>query len=120
MRRSFALLLLFGIGCGTESAPDTNAAQEFVRRVNRFAEPDLVEDPEYADIPNIPMKGEGTWDPAKPAACGVRVKFHWRDEKRTTHDDWVVWVTSDHKAIGWTDRAGGDNWRAFVQSFAKP
>jgi len=119
MRRSFALVLLFGIGCGTTSKPDTDAAREFLRRLNMYAENVVVEEPEYAAIPNIPKKGVRSSPPDRPAACGVRVKFLYRDGGRTTHDDWVVWVTSDHKAIDWSGNAEGDNWRPYVRSFAK-
>jgi hypothetical protein len=121
MRRSLALLCLFGIGCGNSSAPDTDAAQEFVR--SRYANVetllDVDQSPEYATIPNIPTKRVGSASQVRPAACGVRVRFHWRDGSRTTHDDWVVWVTDDHKAIGWSGNADGDNWRRYVRSFAK-
>jgi hypothetical protein len=80
---------------------------------------DLVDEPEYATIPKIPKRNPKNPAPDRSAACGVRVKFTWRDGSRTTHDDWVVWVTSDHKAVGWTDAHGGDNWRRYVQSFAE-
>jgi hypothetical protein len=119
MRQSFALLFLFVIGCGTTSKPDTDAAREFLRRCNAYAENVLVEEPEYAVIPNIPKRGVGNSRPDRPAACGVRVRFSYRDGSRTTRDDWVIWVTSDHKAIDWSGNADGDNWRGYVRSFAK-
>jgi hypothetical protein len=50
----------------------------------------------------------------------VRVRFTWKDENRTTHDDMVVWVSGDHKAVGWSNNPNGDRWRQFVQSVAKP
>jgi hypothetical protein len=115
MRRSFVLVCLVGIGCGTASQPDTDAAREFVRNLYSNVETvlDVDEEPEYAAIANIPTRRAGS------AACGVRVKFLWRDGNRTTHDDWVVWVTSDHKAIDWSSNAGGDNWRQYVRSVAE-
>jgi hypothetical protein len=119
MRRSFALVFLFGIGCGTASNPDTVAAREFVRSLYSSADTVLVEGPEYAAIPKIPKKAVGSSPPDRPAACGVRVRFRHRDGDRTTSDDWVVWVTSDHKAIDWSGNPDGDNWRQFVRSFAK-
>jgi len=120
MRRSFALVFLFGIGCGTASNPDTVAAREFVRSLYPSADTVLVEEPEYAAIPKIPKKGVGSSPLDRPAACcGVRVRFRNRDGDRTRSDDWVVWVTSDQKAIDWSGNPDGDNWRQFVRSFAK-
>jgi hypothetical protein len=115
MRRSFALVCLFGIGCGNASQPDTDAAREFVRTFYSNVETVLDGDPEpeYAAIPSIPTKRAGS------ASCGVRVKFLWRDGSRTTHDDWVIWVTSDHKAIDWSSNVDGDNWRQYVRSVAE-
>jgi hypothetical protein len=123
MRRSFALVFLFGIGCGTASNPDTLAAREHVRSF--YSSPAITlditlnEEPEYAAIPKIPKKGVGSSPADRPAACGVRVRFRHRDGGRTTSDDWVVWVTSDHKAIDWSGNPDGDNWRQYVRSFAK-
>jgi hypothetical protein len=119
MRRSFSLVLLFGIGCGTAAEPDTVAARELVRSLYTSADIVLDEEPEYAAIPKIPKKGVGSSPPDRPVACGVRVRFTYRDGGRTTRDDWVVWVTSDHKAIDWSGNLGGDNWRRYVRSFAK-
>jgi hypothetical protein len=120
MRRSFALVFLFVVGCGTATNPDMVAARELVRSLYSSVDPVLVVDgPEYAAIPKIPKKGAGKSPADRPAACGVRVKFVWQDGGRTTHDDWVVWVTSDHKAIDWSGNADGDNWRQYVRSFAK-
>ncbi len=119
MRRSFALVFLFGIGCGTASNPDTVAAREFVRSLYPSADTVLVEEPEYAAIPKIPKKGVGSSPADRPAACGVQVRFRHRDGGRNTSDDWVVWVTSDHKAIAWSGNPDGDNWRQYVRSFAK-
>ena len=122
MRRFLALGLLFTAGCGTETKLDTDAAREFVRR--SYSNPaisleiTLDEEPEYANLPKIPRGSNGTLSD-KSAACGVRVRFTWRDEGRTTHDDWVVWVTSDHKAIDWVGNPERDNWRKYVRSFAK-
>jgi hypothetical protein len=123
MRRLFALVFLFGIGCGTASKSDTDAAREFVRSF--YSSPaitfdtTLVEGPEYATIPKIPRDHFATSVPDRSAACGVRVRFTYRDGNRTTHDDWVVWVTSDHKAVGWSGNPDGDHWRRYVRSFAK-
>jgi hypothetical protein len=122
MRRFFAVVLLFGIGCSSSSKSDTVAARDLVQSL--YANADsftflTVEGPEYAAIPKIPKHGVGSTTPDRPAACGVRVKFRWRNDSRTTTDDWVVWVTSDHKAIDWSGNADGDNWRRFVRSFAK-
>jgi|SRR5579864_981272 len=121
MRRSFALVLLFGIGCGSATNPDSVAAREYVRSLysNVETEVDVVGEPEYASIPKIPVRGIGIAPADRPAACGVRVKFLYRDGGRTTHDDFVIWVTSDHKAISWSSNADGDNWRQYVRSFAK-
>jgi hypothetical protein len=122
MRRSVALFLLFVVGCGTSSKPDTDAAREKVRSF--YSSPaisldiTLNEEPEYAAIPKIPRDHLARSVPDRSAACGVRVRFTWRDGNRTTHDDWVVWVTSDHKAVGWSGNPAGDNWRQFVRSFA--
>ena len=123
MRRSVALLLLFVVGCGTSSEPDTDAAREHVRSF--YSSPAITlditlnEEPEYATIPKIPRDHLANSVPDRSAACGVRVWFTWRDGNRTTHDDWVVWVTSDHKAVGWSGNPGGDKWRQYVQSVAK-
>ena len=110
MRRSFALVFLFVIGCGDGSKPDSDAARAFLRRLNIYAENVIVDEPEYAAIPKIPRRDAGTSAPDRAAACGVRIKFLYRDGSRTTHDDWIVWVTSDHKAIGFTGNGEGDNW----------
>ena len=114
MRRSILFAFLLVAGCDTGPNPDTVAARELVRSLYLNVDTTFVavEEPEYATIPKIPKKGVA-------AACGVRVKFEWRDGSRTTHDDWVVWVTSDHKAIDWSGNPVGDNWRQWVQSFAK-
>jgi hypothetical protein len=96
MRRSVALLLLFMVGCGTSFKPDTDAAREHVRSF--YSSPainldiTLNEEPEYATIPKIPRDHLANSVPDRSAACGVRVRFTWRDGTRTTHDDWVVWV----------------------------
>jgi hypothetical protein len=121
MRRLFAVVLLFGIGCGSGSNPDTVAARGLVQSLYENADSLslTVEEPEYAAIPKIPKKGVGSSPADRPAACGVRVKFRWRNGGRTTTDDWVVWVTSDHKAIDWSGNADGDDWRRYVRSFAK-
>ena len=123
MRRSVALLLLFVVGCGTSSNPDTDAAREHVRSF--YSSPAITlditlnEEPEYATIPKIPRDHLANSVPDRSAACGVRVRFTWRDGNRTTHDDWVVWVTSDHKAVGWSGNPDGDKWRQYVRSVAE-
>ncbi|HEV3165997.1 MAG TPA: hypothetical protein VGZ22_18360 [Isosphaeraceae bacterium] len=123
MRRSVALFLLVVVGCGSSSKPDTDAAREYVRSF--YSNPAIAlditinEEPEYANIPKLPRKFLGKSAPDTSAACGVRVRFTWRDENRTTHDNWVVWVTSDHKAVGWSGNPDGDNWRQAVRSLAK-
>jgi len=109
----YALVFLFGIGCGTAPNADTLAARELLRSLNKYAEIVLVEGPEYATIPKIPKP------PDRSAACGVRIRFRWQDGGRTTNDDWVIWVTSDHKAIDWSGNPNGDNWREYVRSFAR-
>jgi hypothetical protein len=122
MRKSIALVFLFLVGCGSDTKPDTDAAREFLQR--QFSNPaiildiTLVEEPEYAAIPKI-SRGRSAKLGDKPAACGVRVRFTWRDEGRTTHEDWIVWVDSDHKAIDWCGNPERDNWRKYVQSLAK-
>jgi hypothetical protein len=118
-----ACVALSVAGCGSTSKPDTDAAREFVRTVysNPAIDVDvtLVEEPEYAAIPKIPRERLASSVPDRSAACGVRVRFSWRDENRTTHDDMVVWVTSDHKAVGWSSNPDRDNWRQYVRSVAK-
>jgi hypothetical protein len=123
MRHSIALVFLFVVGCGTASKPDTDAAREFVRSF--YSSPAITlditldEEPEYATIPKIPRDHLASWAPDKSAACGVRVRFTWRDENRTTHDEMLVWVTREHKAAGWSRNPDGDKWRHYVRSFAK-
>lgn len=123
LRPFISFLFLFVFGCGTSSKPDTDAARGFVRSF--YSNPaisfdfDAVDEPEYAVIPKIPRDHLATSAPDRSAACGVRVKFTWRDGSRTTHDDCVVWVASDHKAVGWSRNPNGDKWRQFVQSVAK-
>jgi hypothetical protein len=126
MRRSIAFVCfasLLVVGCGTSSQPDTDAAREYIQSC--YSNPaisldiTLDEEPEYAAIPKIPRDRLVKSAPDRSAACGVRVRFTWRDENRTTHDDWVVWVASDHKAVGWTRNPDRDKWRSYVRSFAK-
>src|SRR5947209_12960885 len=123
MRRSSVLVSLFVVGCATSSKPDMEAAREFVRSF--YSSPaitldiSLDEEPEYATIPKIPRDHLASSVPDRSAACGVRVRFTWRDGSRTTRDDWVVWVASDHKAVGWSGNADGDKWRQYVRSVAK-
>jgi hypothetical protein len=113
------LVCLFAIGCGSKSAADTESAQELVRSLNHNTEFVLVEGPEYVNIPKIPKHGPGDRRPDRGAVCGVRIRFISRDEGRTTRDDWVVWVTGEHKAIDWASNGEGDNWRQYVRSLAK-
>jgi hypothetical protein len=126
VRRAIVLVFLaflFVTGCGRSSKPDTDAARAFVRRYYSSShisfEFDLVEGPEYATIPRIPRDLIESGYPDKPADGGVRVRFTWREENRTTHDDVIVWLSSDHKAVGWSRNPRGDRWRQFVQSIAK-
>jgi hypothetical protein len=120
MRRSIALVFLFLAGCAASTEPDTDAARAYVR--SGYSNVDIVldvEEPEYATIPKIPRDHLASSVPDRSAACGVRVRFTWRDGNRTTHDDWVVWVTSDHKAVGWSGNPDRDKWRQYVRSVAK-
>jgi hypothetical protein len=119
MRQPIALVCLFLTGCGTASKSDTSAARELVQRFYPATDTVNVEGPEYANIPKIPKIGGVGSSTDRSAACGVRVRFRYRDGGRTTRDDWVVWVTSNHKAIDWSGNADGDNWRQYVRSFAK-
>src|SRR5712671_5231170 len=106
MRRLIALSVLvlpLLASCGTTSNLDIAAAREFVKR--HYSNPDIslnitrVEQPEYATVPKIPRDHIAEGFPDRSAACGVRVWFAWRDGRSTTHDDWLVWVSSDHKAV---------------------
>jgi hypothetical protein len=118
-----SLVSLFAAGCGRSSKPDTDAARAFVQ--SYYSSPhisfqfDLVEGPEYATIPRIPRDLITPGFPDKSADGGVRVRFTWKEENRTTHDDVIVWVSSDHKAIGWSRNPNRDDWRQFVRSLAK-
>src|SRR5688572_15061556 len=118
MRRSLALMFLFLAGCGPAIQADLEAAKERVRKsysashiTRQF---DLVEGPEYADIPRIPRDDLAPSAADRAAACGVRVKFTYRYDNTTVKDDWVVWVSNEHKAVGWSGNPSGDNWRQFV------
>ena len=115
-------------GCGNAKSAatqrsDTKAAREYVR--DCYSNPRValqitqVEGPEYAAIGKIPRDHIARGYPDRSADCGVRVRFDWHNGNTTTHDDWVVWVGSDHKAVGFSGNAGGDKWRQFVQSAAK-
>jgi hypothetical protein len=128
MRRSIApvCLLFLGTflvaGCRSPKA-DIEAGREYVRHwycafhitLDFFA----TEAPEYADIPKIPRDHLAIWAADRSAACGVRVQFIWRTGNSTTQDDWIVWVSSEHKAVGWSGNPRGDDWRQFVKSVAK-
>jgi hypothetical protein len=124
MQRSIALgslVLLFASGCGTSPRLDTEAAREYVERSysNGAIDITLDQSPEYAPIARIPRDHIAKGYPDRAAACGVRAKFIYKDDHGTRRDDWVVWVSSDHKAVGWSGNANKDNWRQFVQSAAK-
>jgi len=125
MRRLIALVFLFALlatGCGTSSQQDITAAKEYVRSLYSRSDItftfDKVEGPEYAAVARIPWGTSGR-RVDKSAACAVRVWFTWHEEGRTTHDHSIVWVTSDHKAIGWGGDPNGQDWRKYVQSLAK-
>ena len=124
MRRLIALLLLlvpFLCGCGS-AAQDVAAAKQFV--AGFYSNPaidfkvDKVEGPEYAMVQRIPRDHLGKDHPDSSAACAVRVWFTWRDGERTTHDSWIVWVSKDHKGVGFSDPSR-DEWRNLVKSVAK-
>src|SRR5438874_1707148 len=126
MRRFIALVVLcvlFVSGCGTAAKPDIEAARTFVR--SRYSNPGIaldingVEGPEYATVPKIPRDHLADGYPDRSAVGAVRVRFTWRDGNSTTHDDCVVWVSSEHKGVGWSSNADGDKWRQFVRSVAK-
>ncbi len=121
MRQSIVFVFFFVAGCGSgvNSKPDIDAARGFLKSLNRYADIDLIEEPEYAIISKTPPGHNVNWPNGRDAACGVRIKFTARDGNRTTHDDWVIWVTSDHTAIDWVGNANGDKWRQYVRSFAK-
>lgn len=120
---SLAILISLTVaGCGTGSRLDIEAAREEVRHFycasHVTLDYDLIEGPEYAEISKIPRDHLASWAADRSAACGVRVKFTWRTGNWTTHDDWVVWVSSEHKGVGYSPNPLGDNWRQFVQSVA--
>jgi hypothetical protein len=119
MRRSLTLALLFVAGCEPGPNPDTISAREFVRRQYRNVEisPLEVEEPEYATITKV--EGRKVWLANTPAACGVRVRYSWSDGRRTTHVDWVVWVTRGHQAFNYNDNPSGDKWRQYVRACAR-
>jgi hypothetical protein len=120
MKKGIAFVFLCVAGCGSGSNPDTAAVEKYIR--NSHANVELVkievEDPEYGTFSKVP-DSHRTKPADKPAACGVRVRFHWKDGSRTTHDDRVVWVTSDHQPVDWSGNPEGDNWRKYVRSLAK-
>jgi len=123
MRRSFVLIALFAAGCGSAPNVDTSkvdidAARALVLKMNRNVEFLLVDGPEYAAIPKV-TRGRSATLADKSAACGVRIRFREHDENRTVTDDWIVWVTGDHKAVDWLGNPEGDSWREYVRSLAK-
>jgi len=124
MRQPIVLLLLlvpFLCGCGS-AAKDVAAAREFVKGL--YSNPaidfkvDKVEGPEYANVARIPRDQIAQGYPDRSAACAVRVWFTWRDGRSTVHDSWIVWVSKDHKAVGFSNPSR-DEWRNFVKSVAK-
>jgi hypothetical protein len=125
MRRPLVVVFRFVTGCGTETTSklDAAAARELVRKF--YSSPSITldltldEEPEYAAIPKIPRDHLAKGVPDRSAACGVRVRLRHQDGGRTTRDDWIVWVTSDHQAVGWSRNPGRDNWRPYVRSVAK-
>jgi hypothetical protein len=119
MRRLFIFVILLASGCGTSPNPDADAARGLVRGLHPDAEIDLVDGPEYTAVPKIPKHGPGDTSPDRPAAGGVRVRFLYRDGDRTTRDDWMIWVSGDHKAIDWSGNPDGDDWRRYLRSLAK-
>jgi hypothetical protein len=126
MRRTLLLACLFLAGCWTTSTKklDTAAAREFVRGIYSnpaiHLEMNVDDEPEYVTVAKIPRERLGASVPDRSAACAVRVRFSWRDENRATHDDMIVWVNSEHKAVGWSSNTKGDKWREHVRSLAKP
>ena len=123
MRRWIALVLLLVVGCGTASKSDKEAAREFVHSF--YSAPGITvemttdEEPEYATFPKIPRDHLAREVPDRSAASAVHVRFTWREENRTTHDDMLVWVDSNHKAVGWSMNPQGDRWRSYVRSYAQ-
>ncbi len=124
MRRLSTLLLLivpFACGCGT-AAQDVAAAKQFVKGF--YSNPGIVfqvdktEGPEYAKIERIPRDQIAKGYPDRSAACAVRVWFTWRDGGRTTHDSWIVWVSKDHKGVGYSNPKT-EPLRQYVKSVAK-
>src|SRR5213593_1801942 len=114
------LLLPFVVGCGS-AAKDVAAGRAYVKTF--YSNPaidfkvDKVEGPEYAKVDNIPRDHIASGYPDRSAACGVRVWFTWRDGGSTTHDCWIVWVSKDHKGVGFSNPSG-DEWRKYVRSLA--
>jgi hypothetical protein len=124
MQRLTVLVFLFALfvsGCG--KSKDIAAAKEFVHHF--YTNPDIdfvinrVDGPEYARVPKIPRDHIAPGYPDRSAACAARVWFAWRDGRSTSRADMLVWVGSDHKAVGWSTNPDGDNWRKYVRSFAK-
>jgi len=112
--------LLFLAGCSASARQDVAVAREYVQSFytdRGTCEITRVERPEYVAVTQIPWGGSGTMKD-RSAACAVRVSFTWQFEDRTTRDTWLVWVSSDHQAVGWGGTVGGD-WRKYVRSMAK-
>lgn len=121
MRQSTALLVLFFAGCSAAPNADTDAAREFILRMYPNTEFLLVEGPEYANVPQFPIGSSSDKMSDKPAICAVRIRYRAQlEEGRRMTDDTLVWIGSDHKALNWSGKGGsGEDWRRYVQSFAK-
>ena len=120
MKRYFAVVFLFVVGCGANA--DTTAAEKYIRSTHANVDVlqiDKLEGPEYVTLSKVPDSHRSKKSNDKPAACGVRVRFTWKDGSRTTHDDRVVWVSSEHQTVDWSGNPEGDNWRNYVRSLAK-
>ena len=121
MRRSIAVVVFFFVGCSGPNA-DTAAVEKYLRSTHANADVfqiDKLEGPEYVAGVKVPDSHRSKKSDNKPAACGVRVRFTWKDGSRTTHDNQIVWVSSDHEVVDWSGNPEGDNWRNYVRSLAK-
>ena len=121
-RLILALFLFVPLLAGCGKTKDVAAAKEFVHHF--YTNPDIifeinrVDGPEYVEVPKIPRDHIAKGYPDKSAACAARVWFTWREGKSTSRADMLVWVGSDHKAVGWSINPDGDNWRKYVHSLA--
>src|SRR5579863_10733924 len=123
MRRASVVVFLglvfpFVVGCELDTGPnpDVVAAGEFVRKMYSNVWSNVIPQayPEYANIPTIPRDHLAKDAADRSAACGVRVLFEWRDQNRFTTDDWIVWVNTEHKAVGFSPNPKKDDWRPWV------